>query len=496
MAATQESGVTVGATFESHDPATGDVIGTYPVDSADEVNGAVQRARTAAASWAGLGFAERRRVLGAWRSELIRRSDELTSLVRAENGKPLADAMMELVVAAAHVDWASKHARRVLGRRRVSSGLLMINQSAWVEYQPLGVIGVIGTWDYPVFGPIGSAAYALAAGNTVVLKPSEWTPGVGKWLADSFGAIAGDQRIFQVVTGLGPTGEALCRSGVDKISFTGCPATAKKVMAACAETLTPVAIDGGGTDALLVDADADLDAAADAAVWGGMSNAGQTCIAIERVYVHEQVYDAFVAKVVGIAKNLRAGDGQPIGPLTMPSQADTIRRHIADALEHGGKALVGGVDAVGDRYVQPTVLVDVPEVSAAVREETFGPTLTIAKVRDMDEAVQKANGTRFGLGGAVFSRTRGIELARRMRSGMTSVNGVLTFAGVPSLPYGGVGDSGFGRIHGPDGLREWSRSKAVTRQRFTSPVRTTTFTRRESDNRRLATLARILYGRR
>ncbi|WP_163509469.1 aldehyde dehydrogenase family protein [Fodinicola acaciae] len=483
-------------TFDSLNPATGDVVGRHRIWTDAEVNEAVQRARKAAAWWAELGFADRGRVLRAWRSVLIRRSAELAELMHQENGKPHADAMIEIVLAADHLDWASKHAKKTLGQRRVSSGMLMINQSATLEYQPLGVVGVIGPWNYPVFTPAGSIVYALAAGNAVVFKPSEYTPGVGQWLADSFREVAGDLPLFQVVTGLGATGAALCRSGVDKLAFTGSAATGKKVMMACAETLTPVIIEAGGKDALLVDEDANLDAAADAAVWGGMSNAGQTCVGVERVYVHERVYDTFVDKVVGLAKDLKAGDGEPIGPITMPSQLNIIRRHIADAIEHGGRALVGGLDAVGDRYVQPTVLVDVPEESAAVREETFGPTLTIAKVPDMDEALKRANTTSYGLGGAVFSRARGLELARRMRSGMTSVNGVITFAGVPSLPFGGVGDSGFGRIHGPDGLREFARPKAITRQRFASPVRTTTFTRRASDDRQLLRLARMLYGRR
>jgi acyl-CoA reductase-like NAD-dependent aldehyde dehydrogenase len=230
--------------------------------------------------------------------------------------------------------------------------------------------------------------------------------------------------VFQLVTGLGETGAALVRSGVDKVAFTGSTATGKKIMAAAADTLTPVLIECGGKDALLVDADADVDAAADAAVWGGMSNAGQTCVGVERVYVHERVYDEFVTKVTARAEKVTTHDGPDAqyGPITMPSQLDIIRRHIADALDRGGRALVGGRDAVGERFVQPTVLVDVPEDSLAVTEETFGPTLTIAKVRDMDEAVERANASRYGLGATVFSRANGLELARKIRSGMASVN--------------------------------------------------------------------------
>ncbi len=189
----------------------------------------------------------------------------------------------------------------MLKRRNVLSGLVMSNQAATVGYRPLGVVGVIGPWNYPVFTPMGSIAYALAAGNAVVFKPSEYSPGVGNWLADTFAEVV-EQPVFQVVTGLGETGAALCRAGVDKVAFTGSTETGKRVMAACAETLTPVVIEAGGKDAVLVDDDADLDAAADAAIWGACSNAGQTCTGVERVYVHERVYDEFLAALVDKAR--------------------------------------------------------------------------------------------------------------------------------------------------------------------------------------------------
>jgi aldehyde dehydrogenase (NAD+) len=384
----------------------------------------------------------------------------------------------------------------VLKRRKVPSGLLAVNQAAYVEYHPLGVIGVIGPWNYPVFTPMGSIGYALAAGNAVVFKPSEYTPGVAEWLARTFLEAVG-RPVLQVVTGFAETGHALCTAGVDKIAFTGSTATGKKVMAACAETLTPVVIEAGGKDALLVDADADVEAAADAALWGACSNAGQTCTGVERVYVHERVYDEFLVTLTAKAADVTAHEGldSKIGPITMPRQLDVIKRHIGDALARGGRAVVGGADAVGERFVQPTVLVDVPEDSAAVQEETFGPTLTVRKVRDMDEAVELTNGTRYGLGSTVFSKARGMELASRIRSGMTAVNGVISFAGVPSLPFGGVGDSGFGRIHGPDGLKEFTFAKAIARQRFKPLLALTTFDRTEKADQQLASMITMLHGR-
>lgn len=483
-------------TFDSLDPATGRVVGSHPIHDAADVAAAVERARRAAAQWADLGFDGRAPLLGTWRALLVKRADELAAVVHDETGKPHADAMLEIVLAVDHLAWAAKHAPKVLKRRRVSSGLLMSNQAATLEYLPLGVVGVIGPWNYPVFTPMGSIAYALAAGNAVVFKPSEHTPAVGEWLAQSAAEAMGVPGLLEVVTGFGETGAALVGAGVDKIAFTGSTATAKKIMATAAETLTPVLMECGGKDALIVDVDADLDAAADAATWGGMSNAGQTCVGVERVFVHDAVYDTFVDKVVAKASAVtaRPEDGD-IGPITMPSQLDVIRRHITDALDRGGRALVGGRDAVGERFVQPTVLVDVPDDSVANTDETFGPTLTIARVASMDEAVERANATRYGLGATVFSKAQGPELARRLRTGMTAVNSVISFAGIPSLPFGGVGDSGFGRIHGADGLREFARPKAVARQRYAAPLTLTTFDRSPKVDQAVGKVLKLLHGR-
>jgi acyl-CoA reductase-like NAD-dependent aldehyde dehydrogenase len=414
--------------------------------------------------------------------------------VRRENGKPNGDAALEITLAIDHLHWAAGHAEKVLKRRSVAPGLLMANNAASVAYRPLGVVAVIGPWNYPVFTPMGSIAYALAAGNAVVFKPSEHTPGIGEWLARSFLEAVG-RPVLQTVTGFGETGGALCAAGVGKVAFTGSPATARRVMAACAETLTPVLMEAGGKDAMIVDEDADLEAAADAAVWGATANAGQTCAGVERVYVHERVYDDFLRQVTEQASALVADADGKLGPITMPSQIDIIRSHIDDAIARGGRAVVGGPGSVGERYVQPTVLVDVPDDSTAITEETFGPTVTVTKVRDMDEAVAKANATNYGLGSTVFGKARAVETAERLRAGMTAINGVLTFAAVPGLPFGGIGESGFGRIHGPDGLKEFTYSHAITRQRFKPAIALTTFGRTEKDEQRAGKLVNALYGR-
>jgi len=487
-----------GETFESLNPATGDVLARWPVRGADEVRATVARARAVAPWWQEQGYAGRRRHLRAWKGVLARRIHELADLMHRENGKPHADAILELTLAIGHLDWAAAHAAKVLGPQRVPSGLLAANQAATLEYQPFGVVGVIGPWNYPVFTPMGSIAYALAAGNAVVFKPSEFTPGIGAWLVAAWrSAVPEGPDVLQLLTGLGDTGAALCRGGVDKIAFTGSARTGRKVMAACAENLVPVLMECGGKDAMIVDDDADVDAAADAALWAGMSNAGQTCTGIERVYATDKVYDAFVTALTAKARRVRAGSDAEAsyGPITMPSQVGIISRHLDDARARGGRVLTGG--GVAGAYVEPTVLVDVPEDAAAVTEETFGPTVTVARVRDADEALERANASAYGLAGAVFtkSRRRGIELARRMRSGMTSVNSVISFAAVPALPFGGVGESGFGRIHGADGLREFTRAKAITSQRFALPVNLMSFTRPAKVTDQVAKVMSLLHGR-
>ncbi|MGH7922930.1 MAG: aldehyde dehydrogenase family protein, partial [Candidatus Dormibacteraceae bacterium] len=266
----------------STNPASGRVVGRFRVTTSDDLPEVVARAREAAGWWAGIGFDGRRERLRRWRRDLARRLDEVAELVHLEGGKPRAEAIVETAAAIDHIEWARGNARRVLGPRRVRSRLLLIEHSAHLEYQPLGVVGVIGPWNYPVLTPIGSLAYALAAGNTVVFKPSEYTPAVGQWLADSFRRAVPEQPVLQVVQGAGEVGAALCRAGVDKIAFTGSTAAARRVMAACAETLTPVLLEAGGKDAMLVGPDADVAAAVEACCWGAMTNAGQTCLGIER----------------------------------------------------------------------------------------------------------------------------------------------------------------------------------------------------------------------
>src|SRR5947209_18183029 len=313
MSVTQDRARTSGEqTFDSLSPATGEVVGTFPVHTEAEVREAVQRARKASQWWQGLGFDGRKQRLLAFAGALTRRRQELLTLVSRENGKPEVDAFIEHILALEHLAWAAKHAEKIMKPRRVGGSMLLANVTPILEYQPLGVVGVIGPWNYPVFTPMGSIVYALAAGNAVVFKPSEYTPAVGVFLADAFKEVVPEQPVFQVVTGFGETGAALSRAGVDKLAFTGSAPTGRKIMAACAETLTPVLLELGGKDAMLVDSDADVKAAAGAALWGACANAGQTCIGVERVFVVDSVFDKFVDELTTLAADAHAGAGDAI----------------------------------------------------------------------------------------------------------------------------------------------------------------------------------------
>lgn len=488
------------ATFDTLNPATSEVIATFGVCGEHEIQAAVERARRAAAWWADLPAKDRRLRLLAWKSHITRYMARLAELVHTETGKPLADAQLEILLTIVHIDWAAKNAHKVLRPRRVRSGLIAINQASTLEYQPLGVVGVIGPWNYPVFTPMGSIAYALAAGNAVVFKPSELTPAVGGWLVSSFAEVVPEQPVLQLITGAGETGDILARSKVAKIAFTGSAATARKVMAACAQNLTPMVAECGGKDAFIVGDDADLDAAADAAAWGALSNAGQTCVGVERVYVVDAVYHTFLEKLTERVAGLRPGDDREAdyGPMTMPGQIDVIENHIADALSRGGRPIVGGMASIRRPFVGPVILADVPEASSAVTDETFGPTVTVTKVADLAEGVRLANGGQYGLGGTVFAgnKKKAMAAARALRSGMTAVNAIIAYASVPALPFGGSGDSGFGRIHGADGLREFSRPKAITRQRMKPLANLTSFSRTDADMKKILSLVTVLHGKR
>ncbi len=456
-------------------PATGEHVGSVPVAGEEDVRAAVRRARIAAETWGRLPVRERVRHLEKVVDRIAARADEIVDVICSETGKSRVEALSADVITACDLaEYYAGVAERVLAPRRVSPGLLK-NKKAYKIYSPYGVIGVISPWNYPFTLAAGPAFTALYAGNTVVLKPSEVTPHTGLILGEIFASMGEHRDILQVVTGDGSTGAHLVRSGVDKIAFTGSVGTGKKIMATAAETLTPVVLELGGKDPMIVLADADIDRAAAGAVWGAFTNSGQVCMSVERAYVNERVYDEFVSKVLQRTAQIRQGlhtdPKTEIGSMTFRRQLDIVEAHIADAVAKGARILAGGKRRTdfGGLFFEPTVLVDVNHGMLVMREETFGPVLPIMKVRDDEEAIRLAGDSVYGLNASIWSRNE--ERARhiaeeRIDSGCVAVNDCLVNFAMPGLPFGGVKESGMGRTHGKEGLREFSKVKSVAVDRF------------------------------
>jgi len=480
--------------LSSYNPATGDLLGSVPIFSAAEVDAAVARARVAAETWSTRSFAARNEELDAFRHALAAAADTIADILHRENGKPELEALTEVMMSLGHLKHAVARAETAMAPKKVSAGLLA-NFRATISYAPLGVVGVIGPWNYPLNTPMGSIAHALAAGNAVVWKPSELTPLVALEIEKIAKQTFALPDLLQVVTGAGATGAALAKAAVDKISFTGSAATGKRVMLAASERLTPVLMELGGKDPMIVSDDADLEKAAEAAVYGGLTNAGQACISVERVYVAEAVYDKFVDEVVKQVRDLKVGgDDGDLGAMTSEAQVKIVKDHLDDAVAKGAKVLTGGPNAISGSFIQPTVLTGVTHQMKVMTEETFGPVIPIQKVKSIDEAVRLANDSRYGLGSSVFAGKSARSIAGKLRAGMTSINSVMAFAGIYGLPFGGVGESGFGRIHGDEGIREFTRVKSTAEQAFSLPINMMSFRQPKDAAKRLRGMIRQLYG--
>ncbi|HEV3352910.1 MAG TPA: aldehyde dehydrogenase family protein [Acidimicrobiales bacterium] len=460
------------ATIETINPTTGQSIGSVPDMEDAQVRQAVQRARAAYRIWGRLDFGERREQLLRVRDRMLDRADDIVARICEETGKTPFEALFtELFITADLIDFYARHGEKALRPQRVNTGPLRLTKRSYKVYEPLGVVAVISPWNYPFSLTMSPVISALFAGNTVVLKPSEVTPLVGVLVGELFDKGCDYADVVQVVTGGGAAGSALVGAGVQKVCFTGSVATGKKVMAKAAETLTPVTLELGGKDPMIVLDDADIERAANGAVWGAFSNSGQTCIAIERAYVEAPVYDAFVDKVVAKTRAIRQGSaGGDVGSMTFPPQVELVERHLADAVDKGAKVLTGGRRRhdLGEMWFEPTVLVDVDHSMAIMRDETFGPVLPIVKVADEAEALRLANDSPYGLSSSVWTKSddRGRRVAGQLEAGNVCVNDCLISYGVSGLPFGGAKESGVGRTHGIEGLTDMCRVKSVVEDRF------------------------------
>jgi acyl-CoA reductase-like NAD-dependent aldehyde dehydrogenase len=491
--------------IEVENPATGEIIASAPVTTPDGVAEAAARARRAQPGWEALGFEGRALIFDRCRHWISDNSERVIETIVSETGKTYEDALSAEVAYAegAFAFWA-KNAAKYLAEEKVKTASPFVKgRKLIVRYAPVGVVGVIGPWNYPLTNSFGDCIPAMAAGNAVLLKPSEVTPLTSMLMGEMLRECGLPKDVYQVVPGYGETGAALVDE-VDFIMFTGSTATGRKVMERAARTLTPVALELGGKDPMIVCADADLERASNAAVHYSMQNAGQTCISTERVYVEAPIYDEFVRLVTDKVNALRQGaPGAPgstdLGAMIHPPQSDIVERHVNDARERGARVLTGGNrrDEHG-HYFEPTVLADVDHSMECMRDETFGPTVPIMKVADADEAVRLANDSSYGLQASVWTAdaAKGERLARGVEAGAVTVNDAQVNYVALELPMGGWKESGLGTRHGADGIRKYTKKQALLVTSFAPLKRDLHMMPYGAGRTRLAKgLLKLVYGR-
>jgi acyl-CoA reductase-like NAD-dependent aldehyde dehydrogenase len=460
----------------SVNPATGEVLREWECASESEVRAAVARARAAQSAWAEIGVRNRIAVLRQFQRRVLEKKSEIATAITREAGKPLAEALTtEVLVVLDAARFLIDNAYRLLRDHPVPHGNLATKlKTGWLVHEPYGVVAIISPWNYPFSIPATETLAALVAGNAVVLKPSEFTSLVALELQSLLHQAGVLPDVFQVVVGDGTAGAALVHSQIDKLVFTGSVVTGKRIAAAAAERLLPIVLELGGKDPMLVLDDADVDVASSAAVWGAFVNAGQTCLSVERCYVHRSLYADFLKACAEKTKKLRVGPGldfaTDVGPMIHERQLRIVEAHVEEAVARGARVLAGGsrLPELGRNFYQPTLLADVTHEMRIMREETFGPVLPVMAFDNDEEALRLANDSEYGLAASVWTRddARGERLARRIQAGTVMVNDVVSCFGISEAPHGGVKSSGVGRAHGPFGLEEMVRLKYLDTDRM------------------------------
>ncbi len=454
-----------------YNPVTMESLKDIPLSSEDEIQAVLHQARKSAENYNNTTIKLRKKLVTAYRKAIANRTDQFLDIIRSETGKSHQDAMLEVFVGIDLISTLSAQVNKALSRGKRSSSWYVYKKS-WVEYHPHGVAGIISPWNYPFILTLSPVIEALLAGNTVVLKPSEQTPLTGLLLKEVFNEIADDPFVFQTIIGCAAAGKSLINSdNTDIICFTGSTAVGKIIAASCGEQLKPCVLELGGKDAMIVLDDADLERAANACVWGGFSNAGQTCISVERVFVCESVFDPFIQQVKEKMLTVTCGesDDDNIGAMTMSIGLEKVKQQIenAESFSHEIFTLESSKNKKG-QFCPPTLVIEPDENSEISVEESFGPVITVFKVKDDRDAVNRANDCRYGLAASVFtsSKKRGRKIAGALEAGLVTINDIQTGYGIGSLPFGGVKESGIGRVHGTEGLRTFSRITSVVENRF------------------------------
>jgi acyl-CoA reductase-like NAD-dependent aldehyde dehydrogenase len=459
------------ATIDSINAATQEINAQFAVTQPAELPAIFARARSAQKEWAARPLRERCAMLRHLRDAIFARREEIADVITREAGKPRVEAIFaELLLALDTADFLARQAPRWLRPEKVPHhNLAMKAKSGWLEFDPLGVVAIISPWNYPFSIPIAQVIPALATGNAVLLKPSELTPWCGQLVGELVDQAKYPPDLVHVLQGRGDLGSAIIEAGPDKVFFTGSVATGQRIAEACAKKLIPSVLELGGKDAMIVLADADLEIASSAAVWGGFMNCGETCISIERIYVEQPAAERFTQLCVEKAKKLRVGPATDcdaeIGPMIRLAQLEKVEAQLHDATERGAQILTGGNRRpdLGANFLQPAVVTNVDHSMQLMREETFGPVIAIRAVADAEAAVTLANDSPFGLSASVWTtdNRRGREIASRIRAGAVMVNDVASYYGISEAPHGGPGASGWGHTHSRLGLLEMVRVKYI-----------------------------------
>lgn len=466
-------------TLKSWEPATGALLGEVAISTRADVDSTIARAKKAQAAWAILPVQERATRLLRFRDALVDRADELVDVISRECGKPKADALgHEVMIAVDQLTYYCKNAHEILKPRELPLHLLKHKKST-LNYVPRGVVGIISPWNFPFVIPMADVFAALVTGSAAIVKPSEVTPLTIVKAKEIFDASGLPVDLFGVVHGKGDVGQALIEGGIQKLVFTGGVETGKRVASACGANLVPCVIELGGKAPLLACSDCDVERTARAIVFGGFVNSGQVCISVERVYAHESIHDQLVDRVKTLTEEIRQGDPHgpsevDMGAIIFAKQIEVAENHIADAVKKGARLVTGGKRRPGKgMFFEPTVLASCNHDMTVMTEEIFGPIVPIQKVASEDEGVRLANDSHLGLNAYVFTKDRekGRRIAERIEAGSVVVNDVLMNYGAVEAPFGGIKQSGFGRVHGDDALRDMAEVRHVFAPRFMEPER-------------------------
>lgn len=458
-------------TLPSIDPATGKVIQSFERTSPLALPQLVARAREAQRAWAKRRVEDRCAQIALLKTKILEARDILTDAVVRESGKPRAEAKFaDVFVSLDSADYFAKYGPSLLQPEGVSHHSLAAKaKSGKLYYEPLGVVAIISSWNYPLAIPMSQIIAAVACGNAVVCKTSDFTPECGDLIGKLFRDAGFPADLVTIVQGGGEVGQALIEARPDKVFFTGSVFTGRHVAEACAPLLIPSVLELGGKDAMLVLADADLQVASSAAVWGSYTNCGQVCLSVERLFVEQAVSEDFIAKCVEKTKKLKLGPGSDpsaeIGPLIRPQHVQRMSDLLADAVHRGARVLCGGRPRpdLGPNFFEPTVVTDVDSSMKLFQDETFGPIMAIRVVRDAEEAITRANDSEFALSASVWTSDLegGRAIAQRLRAGAVMVNDLISSFAIAEAPHGGSGLSGWGRTHGKAGLQEMVHLKYV-----------------------------------